>query len=448
MDNAQAQIFARDISELGQVANWKIGKYVSHGKSAVLFEAHRGEVQAVIKLFHPGLIEAYGRDSQIIRVSRERELVERQHPNIARVLDAGICEASQLLFVAMENAGGTQLSQCLNLIPTSQIPALVEQLARAAMQLEDWGFTHRDIKPDNIHIDDEFGSLILLDFGVMKPHGDESATMLIADKPFVGTHQYSPPEMIHGQEEDTVDGWRAVTFYQIGAVIHDLVTRVPIFKYATSRNADLVRAIDNDVIVVEDDGVGSLLCNLATRCLVKNPTDRLRLVSWHDFMFSELQTEILSLDEKTDALIRRTRLGKVLRKLDVVQAREDERLRRLQVDETIRAAKTSFDSVLCDLGELLPARRTIMKTEVHPNPGLTYEFDVARDHVFEFNLRLQISLEFHDSRDAVDVYVRASKGLADTEIGWTHLGPSLRSLTGFENAFKRWALSIIEEIVD
>lgn len=444
MDTAQAQLFSQDIIRQGEIAGWIIDEYVAHGKSAVLFSAHSGAASAIVKVFHPGLIEAYGRESQVIRVNRERELVGRHHPNIVRVLDAGSCEQTGHLYVVMEKAAGAPLSKRLTHVPRDRISMLVEQLARAAMQLEDWGFTHRDIKPDNIHIDDECNVLTLLDFGVIKPHGNDSATSLFTNKPFVGTHQYSPPEMIHGQEEDTIDGWRAVTFYQIGAVMHDLITGTPIFEGATSRNADLVRAIDNDQVAVHADDIPSSICSVATRCLLKVPGDRLNLLAWQDFMFSEANDASLSLQARAASLSRRVGLGKSNRG-DLVLVREEQRLKGIQVEQIVRAARGRFDQVLCDLGPLVPSRRTSVLPAAHPEPGVIYTFERAPEKGFDVQIRIEIAIQLHDSRDTVDVYVRASKGAEDTGIGWSHLGPALRTLEGFDIAFKEWIIGVIEE---
>lgn len=245
MDFAEAKVFSDSLLRSGIIAGWELLGYLSHGKSAVVMRARRGQMAAVVKVFHPGLVEAYGREAQLIRVSRERDLIGKHHANIVRILDAGTCESTNNLFVVMGVAPGKPLSEVITSIPRANIATLIEQLARAARQLEDWGLTHRDIKPDNIHISEDLASLMLLDFGVLKPHGDDSATSLQVSKAFVGTHQYSPPEMIHGREENTLNGWRAITFYQIGAVLHDLITQKPIFEFATIRHADLVTAIDH-----------------------------------------------------------------------------------------------------------------------------------------------------------------------------------------------------------
>lgn len=447
MDFAEAKVFADSLLAGGPVGGWKLLEYVSHGKSAVILRGRRGETTAVIKVFHPGLIEQYGRHAQLIRINRERELIDKHHANMVRILDAGSCEATEHLFVAMEVAPGRPLSEVLDSIPRVNIADLIEQLASAAMQLENWGFTHRDIKPENIHVSEDFASLMLLDFGVMKPHGDDSATSLQVSKAFVGTHQYSPPEMIHGREENTLDGWRAITFYQVGAVLHDLIVRKPIFQHATTRHADLVTAIDNETVVVASDDVDSRLCNLATRCLLKIPLERLELVRWNDFMFSELVSQKPSLQARKDALQRQIQVGRALNRVNVIEDVETRRLKDVRLSTIVRAARARFDQALAELGNLMPTRSTVVDGVAHPSPSVTYTFAAAPDAGLGQPFRIQVAVALHDDRKIIDVYARASKGLADTEVGWTHLGPALENLEGFSDAFQGWVLTIMEELV-
>jgi len=447
MDSAEAKVFSDSLLRGGPLAGWELLRYLSHGKSAVVMEARRDQLKGVIKVFHPGLIEHYGRDAQIIRINRERSLIDKQHANIVRVLDAGGCEVTGQLFVAMDVAAGRPLSDILALIPRSNIVVLIEQLARAAMQLENWGFTHRDIKPSNIHVSDDFASLMLLDFGVMKPHGDDSATNVQVSKAFIGTHQYSPPEMIHGCEESTLDGWRAITFYQIGAVLHDLIARKPIFDYATSRHADLVVAIDNEAVVVADEEVDRHLCNLATRCLLKNPLERLELVRWDDFMFSDLRLQKPTLNSRKDDLQRKLKLGNVLGRVNVIRDSEQQRLNKMRLSEIVRSARTQFDVALVELNGVMPTRLTDINGLAYPNPAVTYTFSPAPSLGLDLPFRIQLAVELHEDRKTIDVYARASKRLADTEVGWTHLGPTLESLDGFSDVFQEWMLTIIEELI-
>lgn len=447
MDFAEAKLFSDTLMAGPDIAGWKPTGYISHGKSAVVLSAQRGKQTAVIKVFHPVLVEQYGRDAQQIRVDRERSLIDKHHDHIVAIIDAGLCEKNGHFFVVMEAAAGQPLCDVLDLIPSDKISLLIEQLASAAMQLELWGITHRDIKPSNIHVSEDYSSLKLLDFGVMKPHGDDSATLLQVSKAFIGTHQYSPPEMIHGREEKSLEGWRAITFYQIGAVLHDLIVRKPIFHHATARHADLVLAINHEQVEVVSNEVGDLLCSLATRCLVKNPLERLDLVSWEHFMGSAHGSVKPSLDERKQALQRRLKLNNILNPVDALEKQENRRLEEVRLVQTVNAAREKFDIALAALHGFMPSRATAVDGHVYPNPAITYSFDPAPKLGLNTKFRFQIAIEVFNDRQTVDVHVRASKGLGNTEIGWTKLGPAFTNFDNFSEIFQEWMITIIEELI-
>jgi hypothetical protein len=71
---------------------------------------------------------------------------------------------------------------------------------------------------------------VLLDFGVLKPIGEVGLTDVDGQRVFVGTLQYSSPEFLLRDEEDDAAGWRALSIYQVGAVLHDLIMRRSIFE--------------------------------------------------------------------------------------------------------------------------------------------------------------------------------------------------------------------------
>jgi eukaryotic-like serine/threonine-protein kinase len=446
MDFAQANVFAETLLGIGSIGGYELTKYISHGKSAVIMQAHRDGESIAIKIFHPGLIEQYGREAQLVRISRERELIGKTHPNIIRILDAGCCESSGHLFVAMAFAAGKPLSKALSTIPRENIPLLIEQLANATLQLENWGYTHRDIKPDNIHISDDLKVLTLLDLGVMKPHGDDSATSLQASRGFIGTHQYSPPEMIHGREKDTLDGWRAITFYQIGAVLHDLIARKPIFDASTKRHADLVAAIDHEPVEVISDDVDPRLCNLATRCLLKDPNDRLTVVQWTDFMFSTHDANKPSLLARREALRRQMITGTVLRRVDTLESAESRRLKAARFSTIVQSARIQFDGALSAMGSMMPMRSTTINGHPHPLPAITYTFCAAPKLGLAEPFRVQIAIALHETGSLVEVYGRASKVAADTEVGWSQLGAALENFDRFSEKFEEWLLGLIEEL--
>lgn len=264
---------------------WQISSLINFGKSAAVFRGTNlmdGSTVA-IKIFDDELIEKYGDTAQIKRIERELELVGRSHPNMVKILGGGFDSVTQNHFIVMEFLSGKNIKDCLEHIPIDNVPALVSQLARCCEYLEMLGLAHRDIKPENIVISEDYSTLTLLDFGVIRPFGRGDITDDNGVQSFVGTLQYSSPEFLLRQEEDTVEGWRALTFYQIAAVTHDLVMRKPIFSDNVQPYARLVNAVQFNTPTIDNKAVPSYLIEVAKLGLMKDFRKRLSVLTWQSF---------------------------------------------------------------------------------------------------------------------------------------------------------------------
>jgi serine/threonine protein kinase len=100
---------------------------------------------------------------------------------------------------------------------------------------------------------------------------------------FIGTLRYSPPELLFREEQSSLEGWRAITFYQLGAVLHDLLMRKSLFDDFTNPYARLVRAVEQEVPRVDSAEADADLRLLAQNCLAKVAGQRLDTVRWEDF---------------------------------------------------------------------------------------------------------------------------------------------------------------------
>ena len=266
------------------LGGWTIGPRLGQGKSAVVFHASRGGDEGAVKVFDRELVQRYGVDAQNERGEREKKLVGQHHPNLIGILDAGYDDGLDLFFVVMEFFNGKNLGDALSDVLTGQEHGIIQQVAAAARFLESMGLAHRDIKPENIGVSADYSKAVLLDLGVLVPvEGYSNVTDHGDEKVFVGTLQYSPPELLFRVEEQTPDGWRAVTMYQLGAVLHDLLTRRPLFAEFVSPFSRLVKAVSEEIVTITSPGAPSELRQLAQDCLVKDPAMRLKLVSWERF---------------------------------------------------------------------------------------------------------------------------------------------------------------------
>jgi serine/threonine protein kinase len=281
MDVARAQSKVKEL--MGQtVGGWLITGYVAFGKSAILFKAENDGAVGAIKIYDPELVDRFGAHVVEERIRRQLALRGRSHPNLITIIDGGHCNKTGLHYLVMALLEYPNLAAQIAGVPRDRIWAIISQVVEAAKFLEDLGLAHRDIKPDNIAISPDFQHAVLLDLGVLRPVGIGNLTDE-EQRIFIGTLQYSSPEFLLRAEEDTIEGWRAVTFYQLGAVLHDMIMKKRIFAELENPYARLVQAVQHDVAVVEAKDVAPELVLLARNCLVKDPKLRLQIVQWEDF---------------------------------------------------------------------------------------------------------------------------------------------------------------------
>jgi HAMP domain-containing protein len=116
-----------------------------------------------------------GLDSFLVEA---RTLATFRHPNIVRV--ARFFEANRTAYMVLEYERGQSLKSWRRKhenVPEATIVALLAPLLDGLALVHRAGYLHRDIKPDNIYVRDEDGSLVLLDFGAARQTASERADM-------------------------------------------------------------------------------------------------------------------------------------------------------------------------------------------------------------------------------------------------------------------------------
>jgi serine/threonine protein kinase len=305
MDIVRAKRIAAELRDR-RVGEWTIGDYLGNGASAVVLSAQRNGMVVAVKIIDPEMVERYGAAKQLMRIERECELVGRPEPHLVKIFGGGNCSETGYLYVVMELIPHPALTALIPAFPRDRIGPVIQQLASAAHFLEGVHLVHRDIKPDNIAITRDFDSATLLDLGVVLPIGHHDHEDAGSGNAFLGTTRYSPPEYLMREEEDSDDGWRAVTFYQLGAVLHDMIMRRRLFDEIDAPPARLIEAVRSARPVIDAADVAPHLVSLARNCLQKNWRLRLDLVRWDHF--KEEPPPLRSGDIK-DRILRRIAVG-------------------------------------------------------------------------------------------------------------------------------------------
>ncbi len=250
------------------------------GGSATVFKATKDGKEFALKIFDKSALEEFGA-GETTRIERQLVLKNHQIENLIKIFDGGYDDEKETFFLVMEYLPWPSLEKSIKGLPNEAIPTLMAQLAKAAKELEELGIVHRDIKPANIHISPDYKLLKLLDLGVMQPTDPREED--VSEGRFVGTLRYAPPEFLLRKENRDLDGHRAITFYQIGGVLHDMLMKKSLFWEFSKPKAALYKAVEFEVPTFEVDRSMDYWAALADSCLAKDPRHRLKNISWNDF---------------------------------------------------------------------------------------------------------------------------------------------------------------------
>lgn len=162
--------------------------------SEVFLGEHRSQRSPVaIKRLHGHLTGEEGQEF----LAHTSDLARLQHPRIVAIRDFGIEEGTAYLVMDYISQGTLRERHPRNIpVSLALLPGYLQHITEALAYLHDLGLVHRDIKPQNLLIDDE-GTILLNDFGT----ATASFTFQPDQKPlqdFEGTVLYAAPEQLQG----------------------------------------------------------------------------------------------------------------------------------------------------------------------------------------------------------------------------------------------------------
>ncbi|MBL9030967.1 MAG: serine/threonine protein kinase [Phycisphaerae bacterium] len=175
----------------------------------------------------------------IARFEAERQaLALMDHPNIARVLDAGSTDAGRPYFV-MELCKGDPITDYCdrnNLAIRDRLELFV-QVCQAVQHAHLKGVIHRDLKPSNILVATHDGRphAKVIDFGIAKATASRltEKTLFTEHRQLIGTPEYMSPE----QAEGSLDIDMRTDVYSLGVLLYELLTGSTPFDSAALRSA-------------------------------------------------------------------------------------------------------------------------------------------------------------------------------------------------------------------
>lgn len=295
----------RLIKHMESTGGYESIDFIDAGGSAAIFKVRRSDGLRAVKIFNPDLFSGAPAAASKRRLDVQRRLIDHKCPSLIQTYFAD--ESQGTAIVEMEFNDWPQLSKQLGKVPDDAIGRLMGQLVDAVKYLEGMNIVHRDIKPENIHVSANFQKLKLLDLGVAREfdNSDESdagVTDSGVGRPFLATAQYSSPEYLFRLDEPTDKLWKGLNFYQVGAVLHDLIKKEALFQHEILlENRWLVaRAVLTKQPSFFDSDTKRLTAEkaLSLRCLTKDLDTRLSLVGWDEFQFNNVDDPLTALKTK------------------------------------------------------------------------------------------------------------------------------------------------------
>ena len=208
------------------IGRYKLVEQIGEGGMGIVFMAQQAEPvkrAVAVKIIKPGM------DSKAVlaRFEAERQaLAMMDHPNIAKVHDAGSTDSGRPYFV-MELVKGVPITQYCDqrrLTPRERLELFLP-VCQAIQHAHQKGVIHRDIKPSNVLVAlyDDKPVPKVIDFGVAKATGQAltEGTLLTGFGALVGTPEYMSPEQaaLNNLDIDTRSD-----VYSLGVLLYELLT--------------------------------------------------------------------------------------------------------------------------------------------------------------------------------------------------------------------------------
>jgi serine/threonine protein kinase len=204
------------------------------------------------------------------RFQREAEVIAAlEHPYIVPVYDFGYFDEQP--FLVMRYLLGGSLKERIEdygVLPLSDASRIIERIASALDHAHRAGVVHRDVKPENVLMDQQ-GETFLADFGIVKilSKGPASSSGVW----IAGTPAYMSPEQVHGDRQVTARS----DVYAMGVMLYELVSGKKPYNDPNPTKLMMKHVLDPvpEIAVVLPDAPAGI-ADVIRKAMAKNPDDR------------------------------------------------------------------------------------------------------------------------------------------------------------------------------
>ena len=197
------------------------------GRYQVIEELGHGGIGRVYKVFDTDIKEKIALKVLRPEIALDKETIERfsnelklarkiSHRNVCRMFDLGKAESTT--FITMEFVPGEDLKKLIRKtgqLGAGRAVAIAKQVCEGLAEAHHLGVVHRDLKPQNIMVDED-GNARIMDFGIARSLHKKGIT---GPGVMIGTPEYMSPEQVEGKEVD-----ERSDIYSLGVILFEMVT--------------------------------------------------------------------------------------------------------------------------------------------------------------------------------------------------------------------------------
>jgi serine/threonine protein kinase len=273
LQNGQAELTflvpAQQPDELGRLGSYRILQILGVGGMGIVFRAEDPALrrQVALKVMKPSVALNRSARDRFLREAQFTAAIE--HDNIVAIYQVG--EDQGVPFIAMPLLKGESLKTRLERdgkLPQTDVLRIGREIASGLAAAHERDLIHRDIKPDNVWLEEKTNRARILDFGLVRAASEDAG--LTQSGTVMGTPRYMAPEQAMGQDVDF-----RCDLFSLGAVLYHLVSGKLPFE-GSNVTATLMAVVQKDPLPLDRvvSGLHPTLSKLIHKLMAKDREKR------------------------------------------------------------------------------------------------------------------------------------------------------------------------------